>query len=109
MKLAKELRETTRKIKEEQVAKTKKECNGIISKIEDAMRQRAAQGKDYIYVQFSPFDEDTTNDSLETGIIIFRREDVTDVIVAENYLIEYFLENEFEVMKTTLDELYIEW
>ena len=108
MELAKELRETTRKIKEEQAAKTKKECDGIIPKIEDIMRQRAAQGKDYIYIQFSPFDEGITNNPLETGVIIFRRKDVTDVVFAENYLREYFLANKFDVMKT-LNELYVRW
>lgn len=108
MELARELRETTRKVREEQMEKTKKECDVTIPKIENIMRQRAAQGKDYIYIQFSPFDEGITNNPLETGVIIFRRKDVTDVVFAENYLREYFLANKFDVMKT-LNELYVRW
>lgn len=108
MELAKELRETTRKAREEQMEKTKKECDGIIPRIKEVMRHRATQGKDYIYIQFSPFDEGMTNNPLETGIIIFRRKDVTDVVFAENYLREYFLANKFNVMKT-LNELYVRW
>ena len=108
MGLARELRETTRKVREEQMAKTKKECDGIIPRIKEVMRQRASQGKDYIYIQFSPFDEGMTNNPLETGVIIFRRRDITDVVFAENYLRDYFLENKFDVMKT-LNELYVRW
>ena len=108
MELAKELRETTRKVREEQMEKTKKECDGIIPRIKDVMRQRALQGKNHIYIQFSPFDEDMTNNPTETGVIIFKRKDVTDVAFAENYLREYFLANKFDVMKT-LNELYVRW
>lgn len=108
MELARELRETTRKVREEQMEKTKKECDGIIPRIKDIMRQRALQGKDYIYIQFSPFDEDMKNNPSETGIVVFRQKDVTDVVFAENYLREYFLVNKFDVMKT-LNELYVRW
>ena len=108
MGLVKELRETTRKIREEQMGKTKKECDGIIPRIEDVMRQRALQGKNYIYIQFSPFNENMTNNPSETGVIIFRQKDITDITFAENYLREYFLANKFDVMKT-LNELYVKW